>query len=697
MRLGTKLILAFFLLAVLPLTWITLYSYKSSISAFRKVEEAESGALAEQMGTRMGALQRELSYRMERLANFPFQQLMEMQEKKVDPKSNPLMAELLAVIGDTAPLVDSIEFNRAQSMPQTLPGPPRTSSSRGASSRPTRAGSNEAPQNLVIHLSPESSSPTADKQPGAPQPAQEGIVMHLRPSGAAARSEGPPPAPIDAEKEKVAEQLKQLKEFQVELEKMQANRGTGARAGRAAASPDAARQTPTKTDVMQHVNPLAGNFGSEVRQGTVAVGTVQARFSNPQIFGRVLSGSRRRQGEIPFLLDTDKMLHTVTPSDQTKLESLGVSGADLTSGVQTGSSALKDWVVVTHKDEASGLTFGIARPISEPLKEIRNTAARNLGYGLAAVGLALLGIIPLAHGMTRNLAALSRGADQLARGDLSARVTIRSRDEIGRLAESFNRMAHDIGLNEKHLIEQERWRKELEMCRRIQEELLPKQPLLAGSVEVGGIAIPAQEVGGDFFNYFPLPNGEVAVLIGDVSGKGVAAALLMANIQATLRARLPLVTDLAQLAVQLDKETESNTPTAVYLTLFMGILNPRECELRYVNAGHYPPFALHSGGNLDRLDSTGRPLGLLSGGGYFERRVKLAKGDALFLYTDGLVDAQDASGAEFGQQRLETLVLAASGGSIHEILTHVEDEIRKYRGDIEAGDDATMLALKINA
>jgi serine phosphatase RsbU (regulator of sigma subunit) len=696
MRLGTKLILAFFLLAVLPLTWITLYSYKSSISAFRKVEEAQSGALAEQMDTRMGALQRELSNVMERLSNFSFEQLMASQEKKVDSQSNPLMAQLLAELGDAAPLLDSIEFNRAQTMPQTLPGPPRTSSSRGASSRPTRAGSNEAPQNLVIHLSPELSSPPADKQSGASQPAQEGIVMHLRPTGAAASSEGPPPAPTEAEKEKIVEQFKQLKEFQVELEKMEANRGTGGRAGRASASPNAARRTPTKTDAMQHVDPLAGNFGSEVRQGTVTMGTVRARISNPQIFGRVLSGSRRRQGEIPFVLDTDKKLHTVTQSDQKKLESLGVSGADLTSGVQAGSSALKDWVLVTHKDEASGMTFGIARPISEPLKEIRNTAARNLGYGLAAVLLALLGIIPLSHGMTRNLAALSRGADQLARGDLSARVTVRSRDEIGRLAESFNRMAHDIGLHEKHLVEQERWRKELEMCRRIQEELLPKQPLQAGPVEVKGIAIPAQEVGGDFFNYFPLPNGEVAVLIGDVSGKGVAAALLMANIQATLRARLPLVTDLAQLAVQLDKETQSNTPAEVYLTLFMGVLNPRECELRYVNAGHHSPYALHSGGSVDRLDSTGRPLGLLSGGGYLERRVRLAQGDALFLYTDGLVEAQDASGTEFGQQRLETLLLAARGGSIHEILTRVEGEIRKYRGDTEAGDDATMLALKIN-
>ena len=123
--------------------------------------------------------------------------------RKLDPKSNALMAELLAEIGDAAPLYDSIEFNRAQSIPQTLPGPARTPSSRGASSRPTRAGSNEAPQNLVIHLSPESSSPPADKQPGASQLTQEGIVMHLRPSGAVTNPGSVPPTPADAEKEKI--------------------------------------------------------------------------------------------------------------------------------------------------------------------------------------------------------------------------------------------------------------------------------------------------------------------------------------------------------------------------------------------------------------------------------------------------------------------------------------------------------------
>jgi serine phosphatase RsbU (regulator of sigma subunit) len=682
MRLGTKLILAFFLLAVLPLTWITLYSYKASISAFRKVEAAESGDLADQMNRRMVSLERELAVWMDSLANFDFQQLSALQGQKVDPKSNPIAAELLAEIGDAAQLFPSIEFNPAQNMPQNLPGPRGSQSTSKGPAGPAHATSNEGPQRVVIDLMPDTPAPANGQQ----QAPATGVVMQVRPGAL-------PPAQGEAVKEKVAEQLKELKEFETALEKVDAGVEKSGRRGAAAAN--AARQSPGRPSGLQRINPLAGNFGSTVQQGRNTGGTVRASFSSAQVLQRII-GNRRRQGEIPFVIDSDGTLHTTASSDQKELESLGLSGSNLASGAQAGASALKNWVVVTRKDDASNTTFGIARPISAPLKEIRQTAVRNLGYGLAIIVLALLGIIPLSHGMTRNLAALARGADQLARGDLTARVPVRSRDEIGRLAESFNRMARDIGLHEKHLIEQERWRKELEMCRRIQEELLPKQPLQAGPVEVKGLSLPAQEVGGDFFNYFPLPNGEVAVLIGDVSGKGVAAALLMANIQATLRARLPLVADLAQLAVQLDTETKSNTPSEMYLTLFMGVLNPRENELRYVNAGHHPPFALHSGGSIDRLDSTGRPLGLLPGGGYVERRVKLAEGDALFLYTDGLVEAQDASETEFGQQRLETLLLAARNGSIHEILTRVEGEIRKYRGDTEAGDDATMLALKIN-
>jgi len=212
---------------------------------------------------------------------------------------------------------------------------------------------------------------------------------------------------------------------------------------------------------------------------------------------------------------------------------------------------------------------------------------------------------------------------------------------------------------------------------------------------VQGTSIPAREVGGDFYNYFPMPNGDVALLVGDVSGKGIPAALLMANLQATLRARLPLETDLATLADRLDREIEASTPPELYLTLFMAILDPKRRTLRYVNAGHNTQFTLRENGALERLESTGRPLGLLSGYGYQERRIDLREGDSLFLYTDGLVETADEAGEEFGVKSLSEILIRERKAGMEELLAEVEQSVRNHRSNAEAADDATLLVLRV--
>jgi sigma-B regulation protein RsbU (phosphoserine phosphatase) len=299
--------------------------------------------------------------------------------------------------------------------------------------------------------------------------------------------------------------------------------------------------------------------------------------------------------------------------------------------------------------------------------------------------------------MTRNLSTLTHGAEQLARGDLQTRVVVKTRDEIGQLALAFNRMAGELSENQKHLVEQERLRKELEMCRKIQEELLPRKTLRSGVVEVKGVSIPAQEVGGDFFNYFPMARGDVALLVGDVSGKGLPAALLMANLQATIQARLPLERDLAKLANELDWEIQSGTPAEVYLTLFIAILETKSRTLRYVNAGHNPQFALRADGSAERFESTGRPLGILSGAGYVERSVPLNDGDSLFFYTDGLVESENPAGEEFGMERLEKLLLEERARGLEGVLAKVEQAARDFRDNVDAADDATMVLVKIGS
>ena len=144
----------------------------------------------------------------------------------------------------------------------------------------------------------------------------------------------------------------------------------------------------------------------------------------------------------------------------------------------------------------------------------------------------------------------------------------------------------------------------------------PRAPLHFGLTEVKGVSVPAREVGGDFFNYFQLDSGLVALLVGDVSGKGVGAALLMANIQASLRTRFALGQGLSAIAEAIDRDIEANSPGPVYATLFIAIFDPATRRMRYVNAGHNPQFVLRVDGSLEKMSSTGLPVGMLAGHGY---------------------------------------------------------------------------------
>jgi len=186
----------------------------------------------------------------------------------------------------------------------------------------------------------------------------------------------------------------------------------------------------------------------------------------------------------------------------------------------------------------------------------------------------------------------------------------------------------------------------------------------------------------------------MAILVGDVSGKGIAAALLMANLQATLRAKLPLAEDIADLMVQLDLEVERSTPDGTFLTLFVAILDNKAATLRWVSAGHDTQYLLRSNGGLEPLASSGRPLGLLPGGGYRENGLAIGPGDSLFLYTDGLVEAENELGEDFGAEQLEAILRRESGWGLETLMADVEQALRLHRGAMDAQDDTTLVVLK---
>ncbi len=677
MKLRTQLILAFLLLAVVPLATLSLYSYNSSQRALRQAAEAESERLAADMGNRMQEVSEDLSHRLERLGRLPFRALMTGQRPERNEQANAFVHQLMAQMGDTASFLKALEFT-----PVPPPPPQAFDHARHAPPRPQSQAEGQQPTGVVIDLSM-SAAGTGEVQP---RMEQGRIMLQV----GAPPPPAPPAPPVNTSEagEQKAQELQVKKE--VELAQKLAFQ---AEAIRRAALLQANKVIEAQKKQLQTMP--GERFDTEVRSGGELVGSLRAEVSTQRILRHVLSKTQRTEGEIPFAVDSMGKIHAADPADLPKIEALPLPPSVKLEGDPKKVDVSQNWVIVTRKDEHSGVTFGMARPIGDRLGELRRTAARNLAYGLGVVCVALIGIIPLSGRMTRNLTVLTHGAEQLAQGNLQTRVELKSRDEFGQLAQAFNRMAHDLGEHEKRMVEQERLRKELEMCRKIQEELLPRQALRAGLVEVKGVSIPAREVGGDFFNYFPLPNGDIAVLVGDVSGKGLPAALLMANLQATIQARLPLELDLAKLAAQLDAEIESNTPPELYLTLFIAILEARTHTMRYVNAGHNPQFALRSGGEVERLESTGRPLGLLPGGSYSENCVRLEDGDSLFFYTDGLVEAENEAGEEFGMNRLEALVVAERCKGNDGVLAAVEEVLRNYRGTIEASDDATMMLVKI--
>jgi len=452
----------------------------------------------------------------------------------------------------------------------------------------------------------------------------------------------------------------------------------------------AAQPTPAASDLQRRASLSGNSIAVNVERNGEVVRSMNAEINLPNVLALVFSNTQKDRGELPFAVAKDGTLYARSDADKATVASFGA----VAKPGGPASARVPGWIVVTTEDKSgSNLRLGVARPVGDSIAALQKTAARNAGLGLLFIAVALVGIVPVSSRLTRNLSALSEGVKRIAHGDYAARVPVKSNDEVGQLATAFNQMASDVERHQHTAVEQERIRRELELGRQIQAEMLPHKPLNLGLTEVQGLSVPAREVGGDFFNYFVLENGPIALLMGDVSGKGVGAALLMANIQASLKIRLGLGQSLAAVADALDRDIEANSPGPVYATLFIGVLDPITRKLRYVNAGHNPQYVLRAGGGLERMHATGLPVGLLAGRGYVERTLDLAQGDLLCFYTDGCVEAENERGEEFGVDRLESLLLSSveSADPLHRI----ETGIAAFRGKSEPLDDATLMTVKV--
>jgi phosphoserine phosphatase RsbU/P len=238
---------------------------------------------------------------------------------------------------------------------------------------------------------------------------------------------------------------------------------------------------------------------------------------------------------------------------------------------------------------------------------------------------------------------------------------------------------------------------ELEVAREIQLAMLPTGTYTAGDAEICGVTRPANTVGGDFYDVLPLiddPEGRVIITIGDVAGKGSPAALLMALLLAVLRTLVDEKLEARALVARLNTQICRHSPGSRFITLFYGLYTPSTGALTYVNAGQNPPLLRRADGSIERLSGTGIALGMFEGSTYQAVDTAVGHGDLLFLYSDGITEAENPAGEPFEEAGLERFIAAHGGESPAALAPAILQAVEYHARDSRFTDDLTVLILK---
>ena len=237
---------------------------------------------------------------------------------------------------------------------------------------------------------------------------------------------------------------------------------------------------------------------------------------------------------------------------------------------------------------------------------------------------------------------------------------------------------------------------EIRLAAEVQQRLLPKRSLQIAGFDIAGLMYPAKTVGGDYFDYIKLPGGDLGLAIADVSGKGVAAALLMPTVQMALRMDAPSLSQTDEIARALNRSVYHVTDDWRYITLFYSKLRVKDQRLQYTNAGHLPPLLLRdTSREPEWLETGGTVMGLEPDVEYTSESIELRPGDLLVLYTDGVVEAACAHGEEYSRRRLVELVTCNRGSGAQELVERIYEDVVTFQGSKILRDDLTVIVLKV--
>lgn len=246
-------------------------------------------------------------------------------------------------------------------------------------------------------------------------------------------------------------------------------------------------------------------------------------------------------------------------------------------------------------------------------------------------------------------------------------------------------------------LERERLERELALASEIQQRFQPTAPPHITGYELQGISFPCYEIGGDYYDFIEREDGRLVIALGDVSGKGTAAALLMSSLHAAIHAQSASHDSLVATISAVNRYLADNIPANRFVTLFYAELDPDSGSLAFLNAGHNPPLIVHAAGTVEQLASGGLPLGIKPDAEYREGRTQLQHGDVLVIYSDGVTEAVSPSGEEFGPTRLYEVVSRNVEASAAGIRDRIESSLTKFAQGTSAADDITLVIVKRQA
>jgi sigma-B regulation protein RsbU (phosphoserine phosphatase) len=406
-----------------------------------------------------------------------------------------------------------------------------------------------------------------------------------------------------------------------------------------------------------------------------------------------------------------------------------------TINARTGNALLDD-LMVAAKSEDNSMSFVVSGgddnlsmeayvghfkaldwyiAVAVPIREIQLPAKTLVTRQSFIISLIFLGSLIVAYllvmRVSHPLNMLASHARELPTTDFTAEeeesspidaLSIKFKDEVGRLAESFVFMKSELRKNVKELMEttaaKERIESELQIAHDIQMGILPKvfPPFPErDEFEIYATLEPAKEVGGDLYDFFFVDDDSLCFVVGDVSGKGVPAALFMAVSKTLVKMEATRGLTCDQILTRVNRDLAMDNPSLMFVTLFLGILNVRTGELEYCLGGHDPPYIIRASGDIERLPLTdGKLLGVDKDFRYESRKTVLHKGETIFLYTDGVTEASNVDEQFFSEERLEKILAHLKEKDMTEMILSIRSAVETFSEGTPQSDDITMLALK---